>query len=163
MRSRFQHAPICLGLFTYEFTGNSKEEAQAAIGGNLNLAGGLCMTCSILLIISLHASTVLAGYVMMTRRIMFWCNGITFVISAVGELLSLAGITAILFYISQVLVYRRMQLKRTHLQFLKVPPFLQSASFSLSSSFCVLCTAAAPHTQNAFAFLVFNALYACAV
>jgi hypothetical protein len=163
VRSPVQDTPICSGLLTNEFTGSSKEEAQAAIGGNLNLAGGLCIACSILLIISLHASTVLAGYVMMTRRIMFWCNSITFVISAVGELLSRAGITATLFYISQVLVYRRMQLKITHLQFLKVPHFLQFASFSLSSSFCVPCTAAAPHTQSAFAFLVFNALSACAV
>lgn len=74
----------CIRAITGDRFGSSKEEAQAAIGGNLNLAGGLCIACSILLIISLHASTVLAGYVMMTRRIMFWCNSITFVISAVG-------------------------------------------------------------------------------
>jgi hypothetical protein len=69
----------------FEFLGSSKEEAQAVIGGNLNLAGGLCIACSVLLIVSLHASTVLSGYVMMTRRIMFWCNLLTFVLSAVGE------------------------------------------------------------------------------
>lgn len=74
----------CIRAITGDRFGSSKEEAQAVIGGNLNLAGGLCIACSVLLIVSLHASTVLSGYVMMTRRIMFWCNLLTFVLSAVG-------------------------------------------------------------------------------
>jgi hypothetical protein len=78
---------LCVNSWPFDFedAGSSKEEAQAVIGGNLNLAGGLCIACSILLIVSLHASTVLSGYVMMTRRIMFWCNFLTLALSAVGE------------------------------------------------------------------------------
>lgn len=75
----------CSWLLILSFVGTSKEEAQAVIGENLNLAGGLCIACSILLIVSLHASTVLSGYVMMTRRIMLWCNLLTFALSAVGD------------------------------------------------------------------------------
>lgn len=143
----------CSWLLILSFVGTSKEEAQAVIGENLNLAGGLCIACSILLIVSLHASTVLSGYVMMTRRIMLWCNLLTFALSAVGD--SYTHLLVIMWSqpCFQGLAYHLMPSKRIHLLFHKALHFPLFAFFFSSSSSFVHCMAVLLHTRNAFAFL----------
>ena len=71
-------------------------------------------------------------YVMMTRRIMLWCNLVTFVISAVGERLSRFLASSWVFMLCiQGSAYHRMQLIRIHLLFHKAP-------LSLPFAFCFL-------------------------